>query len=200
MTHSEAKNEIQTFWPDPYPFIGCKEESEIHRIENEIGSDLPESIRTYIVEACPTNSVLLKSVGNPIDIYSSSMLGGRHLGYTHTDDGAVLSEWLSSWFLIADEGGDPLIIDMKTKASRLVCRAMHGAGEWNFHPEADTVGQFLLCASAVHHALTYWGRDVITDNASGFCLCDEPAKWLFPRMRDWAGVYYEDWCSVFDNH
>lgn len=127
-------------------------------------------------------------------------LGARHIGYTHTVSGDIIEGWRDSWFLIADEGADPFVIDLDSTPGANVSRALHGMGDWEFHSEADSPGHFVLCAAAIHHALTAWGLDVITDDESGFRLADEPAAWLFPRMKKWAGRYYEDWCSIFDNH
>ena len=101
--------------------------------------------------------------------------------------------------LFADEGADPIIIDLSAGHSA-VFRAIHGFGTWEFDVVADSIGQFLLCCAALHHAMTHWGIEAIVDDENGFNLAEEPAQWLFPKMKDWAGVHDSTWCSVFDNY
>jgi cell wall assembly regulator SMI1 len=200
MQHSEAIQQIATFWPTESPFRSRDASDVIRRIENEFGRSLTDHVKLYLEEGCPAESVLLETVGNPIELYSTAQLGPRQIGYSHTISGEVIEGWSTSWLLVADEGADPFVIDLDPDAGAKVSRALHGMGDWEFHPEADSMGQFVLCAAAIHHALTAWGVDVITDDQNGFRLADKPAKWLFPRMKEWAGPYYGNWCSIFDNH
>ncbi|RYD47143.1 MAG: hypothetical protein EOP85_06040 [Verrucomicrobiaceae bacterium] len=199
MTHLEALREISTFWPGASPFESWDTSEEIRRLEAEFGRKLSAGVRLYLENGCPRESVLLETVGNPIEIYPASRLGARQPGYSHDSSDAPLPDWDAAWFLIADEGADPIAFDLNEPDSP-VNRASHGMGEWSFGRFSDSAGQFLLCAAAVHHALTAWGPEPITDDENGFRLKDEPAKWLFPRMKKWAGQSYDEWCSIFDNH
>ena len=93
-----------------------------------------------------------------------------------------------------------MIVDLEsaTDTECPVLQAMHGAGEWDFGEVADSMPQYLLLSAAVHHALTMVPEPTL-DGEDRFELVEPAASWLFPRVRGWAGGYYEDWVSVFSN-
>jgi hypothetical protein len=81
-----------------------------------------------------------------------------------------------------------------------VQKLWHGEGDWETGSMvADSLGQFLLCSAALHHAFTAFEEERIIDDARGFNLAPQAAAWLFPRMKTWVGPHYGAWCSVFDN-
>src|SRR5262249_39225635 len=158
----------------------------------------PIELCEYIRDIIPRHDFSLETVGNPLEIYGVGRLGTKQEGYSYNPRSQKsIEDWSDKWFLFADEGADPVIID-RVDNPYCVQRAAHGMGDWTFEPIADSIAQFLLCSAATHHALTHWGYDVILDDRNGFNLAAEPAKWLFPKMRLWAGSYYEDWCSIFN--
>lgn len=107
--------------------------------------------------------------------------------------------------LIGDEGADPIIIDLSAAQNASgncqVLQAMHGAGDWDFAPIADSLPQFLLLLSAQEHTWATYGNDddMIIDDEKGFNLSPLPAAWLFPFMHKYAGEYYSEWTRGFDN-
>jgi hypothetical protein len=199
MKTNEAIKQIQSFLGLTV-FHASAGRVVIERIKKEFETPLSEELIEYIELTAPSEDVDFETVGNPMTIYSFSRLGSTQDGFNFNSvKNEKIEDWNPDWFLIADEGADPVIIDLSKKEMK-VMQASHGMGEWDFHPIADSIGQFLLCQAAIHYAMTNWGADSIIDDEDGFNLAPEPAVWLFPKMKEWAGEYYSDWCSVFDNH
>ena len=201
MEIAEAIKQIQSFLDIPSLQVATGAGKEVKkRIENEFGSPLPKALLEYIEFSSPKEDIHFETVGNPMTIYSFSRLGYSQDGFSYnTVTNEKIEDWHCDWFLFADEGADPVIIDLSQKKPRIM-QAAHGMGEWDFSPIADSIGQFLLCQAAIHYAMTNWGSDCIIDDENGFNLAQGPSEWLFPRMKEWAGKYYSDWCSVFENH
>ena len=197
----EAVRTIGEFWKcAPLPWAGGGV-SHLKRLEQEFNRTLPDELRTYIRDFAPGRVVEFQQIGNPIALYGlggDQRLGFEQLGYNrHGFTGETLEEWQPAWLVLADQGGDPMIVDL-SRGDTQVLQAMHGAGAWNFWPIADTIGQFVLCAAAVHHTLVKWS-DQLDDEDLGDDLPPEAADWLFPRMRTWSGEYYGRWCEDFTN-
>lgn len=192
---------IAEFWTaSPLPLKGGGV-ANLERLAKEFSQPLPDELQTYVREFAPSSLVALQMVGNPIELYGlagDKRLGFDQLGYNrHGVTGQSIDGWNPAWFLLADEGADPIIVDLARRDTQ-VLSAIHGSGAWRFSPVADTVGQFLLCAAALHHAIVTW--PVPFDDADlGDDLVAEAADWLFPRMRQWAGAHYEHWCGAFTN-
>lgn len=101
--------------------------------------------------------------------------------------------------MFADEGADPILIDLENTENGIQ-KLQHGAGSWDYGSTvADNFGQFILCCAAQHHALNNFEEEPFVDDENGFCLADDAAKWYFPKMKEWAGKYYEQWCADLDN-
>ncbi|WP_445361714.1 SMI1/KNR4 family protein [Microbulbifer sp. EKSA005] len=172
------------------------------RLQKERDFVFPKEFQEYMVHYAPAHSQYLDGVGNPIDLYSARRLSWVMNGYNYNPvDNQPIPGWDKTWFLFADEGADPIIVDLaESNRNSKVYRAMHGAGGWDFRPIADSIGQFLLCASALHHALSgIVDKDVLVDDGCGFNLHERSASWLFPFFRQYADKYYTDWLAVFDN-
>jgi hypothetical protein len=200
MEYKEALSEIKSFWAEPdFPFPTGGGEKTVLRLQTEFGMELPKDLRIYIRDIAPSNDYIFETVGNPMTVYGFAGLSRTQPGYNYNPvENKPIEEWDNNWFIFADEGADPVIIDL-SKNKCTVLQAMHGTGDWDFTPVADSIGQFLLCSAALHFALSNWGRLDAIEDEGDFNLAKKPAEWLFPKMKVWAGSYYEDWCSVFDN-
>jgi cell wall assembly regulator SMI1 len=211
MKLSVALDEIRRFWTEPlFPFSSDGGDgnsngggaAKLAALEREFGRAFPADVREYIGTALAPASFAFEAVGNPFDVHGYDALARQVPGYSiHPASRAPLEGWSDDWLLIGDEGGDPIIVDLaRAGEGAPVLKAMHGAGEWDFGPIADSPGQFLLLAAALHHALMMLPVDErIIDDARGFNLGESAAQWLFPRVRRWAPAYYDEWVSVFDN-
>lgn len=193
---------IQSFYPGPLPFTGTANSGICGRLEAERGQPFPPDFRHYLHSVVPHSGHSFSAIGSPRYVHPASRLSWRMIGYNYNPIfKQTIAGWRSSWFLFADAGADPIIIDVNDSAEHSpVYQALHGMGVWSFYPIADSIGQFLLCAAAFEHALKHLTEsDPVLDDEQGFRLADSAADWLFPFFERHANKYYENWLSIFDN-
>jgi hypothetical protein len=199
MTFDEAFAEIRQFWPGGMPFaFGYG--GAAGRLAAEFGRALPADLVTYLDTIAPAEEVDFSTVGNPLCLYGLDRLGVRQDGYNwNSVTNAPIADWPAGFFLLGDEGADPVLLDLD-HPERGVQKLRHGAGDWETGDTmADTLGQFLLCSAALHHALTDFEEEWFIDDERGFNLAPQAAAWLFPCLKKWAGPYYQAWSADFDN-
>ncbi len=204
MTFDQALAEIRTFWLDgKFPFPGGGGAKRVGELEREFDRTFPDPVREYVARIIGPETLVLDRVGNPIELYASTSLSKVALGYNFNPvTNEQIDGWSDDWLLIGDEGADPIVVELHAARTTPVLQAMHGAGDWEFSPIADSLPQFILLATAFHHAMQIGPTDPddrITDDDRGFNLNETSAEWLFPRIRQWAPAFYEEWLSVFDN-
>jgi hypothetical protein len=203
MTTESAIKEIAGFWNDDQELSFGKVDNTLHteRIEAEFGITLQDMLSDYIKNFAPSEDFYFETVGNPIRVYGIDNLKFKQDGYTFNPvQKKDIEDWNRNLFILADEGADPVVIDLKNTSDGII-KLSHGQGNWERgETVANTIGQFLLCSAALHHALTGFEEEAIVDDEKGFNLAPAAAKWYFTNMKKWAGGYYEEWCSVFDNH
>ena len=141
----------------------------------------------------------LQGVGSPVVIRAASELSWRMEGYNvNPETNEEIQSWNDDWFLIASDGAEPIIVKLNEFSEHsVVYSAMQSGAGWEFFPIADSIGQFLVCAAALERAMNFPGLDDSLDD--DFNLLGDAAKWLFPFLRQYAGNYYEEWASVFEN-
>jgi hypothetical protein len=199
MTFDEAFAEIRRFWPGGTPFA-FGHGGAAGRLAAEFGRELPADLVTYLDTIAPAEEVDFRTVGNPIYLYGLDRLGVRQDGYSwNSVTNEPIGDWPAGFFLLGDEGADPVLLDLDHPELGIQ-KLWHGEGDWTTGDiMAATIGQFLLCSAALHHAFTAFETDPIIDDERGFNLAPQAAAWLFPRMKTWAGPYYRAWCSAFSN-
>jgi hypothetical protein len=199
MTLETAFAEIQQFWPGGLPFAFGRGGAAA-RLSAEFGRPLPPDLVMYLDAVAPAEDVEFATIGNPLQLYGLARLGPQQLGYSFNPvTQKPLPGWNPAFFLLADEGADPVVLDLGQPAAGIQ-KLLHGAGSWDEGGTvADTLGQFLLCSAAQHHALTAFEDEPFVDDARGFNLAPRAAAWLFPRLKVWAGPHYGAWSGVFDN-
>lgn len=204
MTFDNAIVVIKSFWLEPeFPFMGC-DITEAQRIATEWNTTLPSELETYLTHYAPDPGYYFANVGNSTNLYAPQNIQKLALGYNFNPvTNQNIAGWNDDWILIGDEGADPIIIDLSETTENGLCpvfKAYHGSGEWVFSAIADSLSQFILLQSAMHHALVGFDiDDSIIDDENGFNLAPQPARWLFPLMKKYADSYYDDWVSIFDN-
>lgn len=158
---------------------------------------LPVELADYIERICPSNGLTLESVGHPVELLKPEDLTWKPDMFAQLT--GELGKWQDDWFLIAHEGGDPIIVKTSEQGENSpVYSAMQGMGFWEFAPIADSIGQFLICICALQHALNFPGLSQPLDD--DFNLAPAAANWLFPLLRQHAGAHYDEWASVFENY
>lgn len=197
-----ALDHIKKFWINDkiFPFGQSNNSNHIERLQTELGILIPDIVQDYIQNYAPSQDFWFDTFGNPMRVYGIDNLKYKQLGYNYNPvKNEIIEGWKNSFFIFADEGADPFIIDFNEIGDGIK-RLISGVGSWdNGEVIADTFGQFLLCSAAQHHAFNSFEDDPVIDNDKGFNLADNAAKWYFKNMKNWAGDYYKEWCSVFDN-
>jgi hypothetical protein len=157
----------------------------------------PKELSEYIRSVCPQQGLVLEGVGHPVELLKISELSWQPEMLSPLT--GELAKWQDDWFLIAHDGGDPIIIKASEQGENSpVYSSMQGMGFWDFAPIADSIGQFLVCACAIEHALNFPGLGQPLDD--DFNLAQAAANWLFPFLRLHAGAHYDEWASVFENY
>ena len=184
MNFEEAIVLIKSFWKEPqFPFE-CANLEEVSRLEKEFGVEFPIELKTYLAHYAPSFDVQFETVGNPICLYKPQNISSQLDGYNWNPvTSQKIEGWLPSWFLIGDEGGDPIMVDLALHdTSSSVFQAAHGTGVWDFSLASHSIPLYLVLVSAQHHALTgFNGRgNAITDDENGIKLIEPAANWYFP--------------------
>ncbi len=203
LTIDEALAKIRKFWPDTeeFPFHLAKQNNHVQRLEAEFGRQLPQELAEYVANVALIKDLYFDNVGNPMSLWGSDMLGYNQDGFNYNSiENTVNEGWPTTFFILGDDGGDPMIIDLADPNGGIK-HFYHDAADWS-SPEvlADTIGQLLLCLAAKHHALNRFEKEPIIDDQNGFNLAPKAADWYFSNMKVWAGDHYDAWCAVFDNH
>lgn len=198
MTVETAFVEIQQFWPAGLPFAFGRGRAAA-QLSAEFGHPFPPALVTHLDTVAPAEDVELATVGNPSQLYGLARLGPQQPGYSCNYVTQTPLPDCPPFFLLADEGADPVVLDLGQPAAGIQ-KLLHGAGSWaEGDPVADTLGQFWLGSAARHHTLHAFETEPISADAQGFRLAPPVAAWLFPRLKTWAGAYYAAWCADFDN-
>lgn len=197
---------IRSFWAESSVPFGGGDLAQVRRLEKEFGLPLPPELAEYVANYAPASRYALETVGNPIDVYCLADLSSRAEGYNWNPlTQEVLDGWSREWLLLADEGADPIIVDLAAppdaSGSCPVMQAPHGEGEWAFHQLAPSLPVFMVLAAAQHHALTAFApqAEAVSDDESGFNLNARAGEWYFPLVRRVAPDHYDMWAGVFDN-
>lgn len=201
MKLKESIDLITSFSKDDFE-LGKRMSSICENLESVKGISFPVEFEEYIDKYAPIRDQYFSGVGNSVSLYNSERLSWKMNGYNFNPvENKIIKDWNGSWFLFADQGADPIIVDLSEQSEySTVYQAMHGIGRWDFSPVADSIGQFLLCIAALNHALTGFNvEDSIIDDEDGFNLHEKCANWLFPFINEYANEYYDEWLSVFDN-
>jgi len=202
---------IKDFSTFPNPLTTMKGLNKRQTLEQQRQITLPVELSNYIEQVCPEEATTISGVGHPIELLSIEQLSWQMNGFNF--DLASLTpieNWQDNWFLIAVEGGEPIIVDLNegldegANASQgntplsPVYSAMQTNEGWDFAPIADSIGQFLLMAKAIEHAMNFPGVDEPLDE--DFNLVSPASNWLFPFLKTHAKNHYDEWASVFENY
>lgn len=174
----------------------------IERLGLEKSVALAADFLNYVNRACPEKGLSFEGVGHPVQLLTVSELSWETNVVADKLGTDAVKGWDTSWLLIGYEGGEPIIVKPSEGSNEgegcTVYSAMQGMGYWDFAPIADSIGQFLVCVSAIQHALNFPGLGEPLDD--DFNLAPAAANWLFPFLRQHAGAHYDEWASVFENY
>ncbi len=198
MTITEAIDLIKTFREFDQNLFG--DAALLDKIQDEYGA-IPQNIVEYINQIIPnSNNIYLDLTGDPFCLFSAKDLLQKRDEFAY-DFELESSSWINKWLIIGLQLNDPFCFSLAKNQTQIFRFYFNGvSGLSSPVPVANSIGQFLLCAYAIDHAINKFEKSIIIDEDSfDIQLAPEPSKWLFPRMREWAAEYYEEWCEVFEN-
>ncbi len=198
MNISQAIEIIKTFREfNSNIFTGSK---QIDKIQDEF-KPFPKNIVEYLNLTIPSENIYIDLTGDPFCLFSAEELIPRKNEFAYEFE-LESGSWINNWVIFGLQGNDPFCFGLSNdfpKIYRFYYNGVSGLGEPI--PIADSIGQFLVCAFAIDHAINNFKDSIIGENDSfDLILAPEPANWLFPKMKIWAGEYYEEWCNVFENY
>jgi len=169
-------------------------------LEQQKKISLPRELKLYIEQVCSKQSLTITGVGHPIELLSIEQLSWKMEGFNFDSvKQKDITGWQDTWFLIANEGGEPVIVNFDDKHELSpVYSAMKTTDGWDFAQVADSIGQYLFCAKAIEHAMNFPSVDEPLDE--DFNLATPAANWLFPLLKTHASNHFDEWASVFENY
>ena len=102
------------------------------------------------------------TTGNPFSIPPLSRLWQLQAGYRwHGITGERLAGWPDHWLVVADQGADPFILDLRTGAIQF---ARHGAGAWEEDaPLFADILEMAACLGTIGQVWDEAGDTIFTD-------------------------------------
>jgi hypothetical protein len=109
----------------------------------------PPAVDRFYREVGPAN-ITIGACGNPYFLPSLADLWSFQAGYRwNALNGEPIEDWSDDWIVIADEGGDPFILE---RSSSVVLHAFHGEGAWDpvtMFPNLNTMAVSLGLLGAI---------------------------------------------------
>lgn len=105
------------------------------------------------------------NVGNPFSIPPLARLWQLQAGYRwHGITGERIADWPDHWLVVADQGADPFIFDLRTGAIQF---ARHGAGTWqDDEPIFADIFQMAACLGTIGQFVDEAGDELLLDDDS----------------------------------
>ena len=163
------------------------------------GGPLHPSLIRFYAEVGPNgedgphgpDGLTIPTTGNPFEIAPLALLWERQAGYRwHSLSGERLADWRDEWLVVADQGGDPFILNQTTGT---VLHAGHGGGAWKPEPMFADVFEMALVLGTIGAVHEEGGREI----------CDEDfevrSKWqatLRARLAPMLGATKADAVAV----
>jgi hypothetical protein len=133
---------------------------------------LPSVLEAFYLEVGPWGETRHEQVGpvgltidaggNPVCVPPLYKLWGMQNGYRwHGLSGERLTDWKDDWLVIAEQGGDPFILEISTGH---VLFDMHGSGRWSPKYFAKDLIQALGSIATVANALSDLGDEAFDDD------------------------------------
>jgi hypothetical protein len=121
---------------------------------------LPDVLSRFYQEVGPVD-ILIEGYGNPFFLPRLSALWEFQAGYRWDGlTGERIEEWEDDWLVVADQGGDPFILDIRTGA---ILFAEHGTGEWEPDETFTDVFEMAACLGTLGSVAARAGDDFTDD-------------------------------------
>lgn len=116
----------------------------------------PNNYKFFLTMFDPKNFIVDPAPFQSLEIYSSKELEQGQIGYSfNSQTNEKIADWDENWLVIANDAGDPFILDLSQIENDdcPVYTASHGEGKWKFRLVASSFVQFMLilmCWMHVH--------------------------------------------------
>lgn len=108
--------------------------------------NLPDALQGFYADVGPKD-VCIEGYGNPTTIPALKNLWEFQAGYRWNGlTNKPIEDWPSDWLVVASEGGDPYIFDMKTNR---ILFAQHGTGEWDAGEIYSDINTMAACIAVL---------------------------------------------------
>lgn len=136
---------------------------------------LPEAIAAFYEQVGPLGNwinervghagLTVSTAGNPFSIPPLARLWSQQAGYRwHGITGERLASWPDHWLVVADQGADPFIFDLRSGAIQF---ARHGAGAWEDDgPLFADIFEMAACLGTIGQVWDEAGDDIFMDDFS----------------------------------
>jgi hypothetical protein len=123
----------------------------------------------WINERVEHAGLTVPTTGNPFSIPALSRLWAPQAGYRwHGITGERIADWPDHWLVVADQGADPFIFDLRTGAIQF---AMHGTGAWQEdEPLFADILEMAACLGTIGQVWEEAGDGIFTDEDD--CVVD----------------------------
>jgi hypothetical protein len=196
----QAVSLINAFNSNPKKLSESTDKTIAPQLVQEKQLTFPKELSCYLEQVCPDQEIAFTAVGHPLLLLSRKQLSWKMAGFQiDAVTKLPLNDWHASWFVIATDGSEPVFINIDDEGDLSpVYSAMKTEAGWDMALIADSIGQFLLCAAAIDHALNFPDIDEPLDEE--FNLNTKAAKWFFPLIKQYANNHYDEWAAVFENY
>lgn len=197
MKISEAITTIETFLALSRDLFSGSD--QLPALEKELG-EFPEHLREYIEQIAPNElHARFDLAGAPFILVRVPELIDKLYDFAFEHDLGG-SSWVDEWLVVGFQMHDAYCVHRDDEDPKVYKFLFEEEFRNDPVPVADSIGQLMVCAEAIDFTMNHFEDPIVGDGPFSMSLAPEPAKWLFPRMREWAGRYYEEWCGEFDNH
>jgi hypothetical protein len=119
----------------------------------------------WINERVGHGGLTVPNVGNPFSIPPLARLWELQAGYRwHGITGERIADWPDHWLVVADQGADPFIFDLRTGAIQF---ARHGEGAWQGNgPMFADIFQMAACLGTIGQFVEEADDDLFLDDDS----------------------------------
>lgn len=119
---------------------------------------LPPRYLEFLSKFSPLKVTLRRRLGNDMNLYGATELLDAQHGYSwNPETSTPIPDWNPNHLVIADEGGDPYVLDLAAAVNSdcPVLHAFHGQGDWSFWTCAPTFTRFLKNLSRVNFRISW---------------------------------------------
>lgn len=141
--------------------------------QTELSLPVSEQIQSWYLIVTP-NNLCIPWRGNEIYFYSFDEVQNMQLLYQNS------FSWDTSWFVIGEIGGNPIIINDSIKNP--VFLAHHGEGNWNLKPISGNFEEFLEFLCVWIHEIAFISDDFLVDEDGE--LPHKTKQFLISRLKE----------------